>query len=341
MLGSLYGLSVGDALGGPYEFQRRGSDTPSREIEESDTFHTKDGKPLPKGSWTDDTSMALCLAESLREHNGFVWADAAEKWCAWRHRGYMSVVDECFDIGTSTLQGLILFEQLKSLSQPLPLVAPWFNDLPNKEGNGSIMRLAPFPVFFWNPSTPSELYDAAAQSSYVTHGVAAWVDGCILMSAFIVGFLRAPEEWSVKEKKEKILNKEYRLEDFLAAGVLSDSVTSSPLSERLTSTRMRPIHINETYKTKQVDEIRCSGVVGTLEAALWALWNTGTYEEGLLKPLPLGADVDTVGAVYGAIAGACYGLEAIPQRWMNNLHRKEVLDQVYSGLVDVCGPKSE
>ncbi|KAG8888487.1 hypothetical protein FRC00_000071 [Tulasnella sp. 408] len=161
------------------------------------------------------------------------------------------------------------------------------------------------------------------------------------MSAFIVGFLRAPEDWSAKEKKEKILNKDYRLEDFLAAGVASDSVTSAPLAERLTSTRMRPIHIDETYKTKPVDEIRCSGVVGTLEAALWALWNTETYEEGLLKLLPLGADVDTVGAVYGAIAGACYGLEAIPQRWMNNLHKKEVLDQVYGGLVDVCGPKSE
>ncbi|KAG8923075.1 hypothetical protein FRC01_013257 [Tulasnella sp. 417] len=339
MFGSLYGLSVGDALGGPYEFQRRGSYTPSGEMEESHTFFTKNGEPLPKGSWTDDTSMALCLAESLREHNGFVWADAAEKWCAWMDRGYLSVVDECFDIGNATAYGLYQFKQLKSLDQPLPPTAPRNNNQPNMGGNGSIMRLGPLPVFFWNTSTPSELYDTAAQSSYVTHGTAACVDGCLLMSGFMVGFLRAPEEWSAKEKKEKILNKDFRLEDYLAADT---AATSTSLSERLTSTQMRLVHVNETYKTKTVDEIRCSGfVVHTLEAALWALWHTETYEEGLLKLLPLGEDVDTVGAVYGAIAGACYGLEAIPPRWMNDLHKKEVLDQVYGGLVEVCGPKDE
>ncbi|KAG8946818.1 hypothetical protein FRC00_009399 [Tulasnella sp. 408] len=356
MLGSLYGLSVGDALGGPYEFQSRGSYKPSGDMEESHTFYTQDDKPLPKGSWTDDTSMALCLAESLREHNGFVWADAAEKWCAWMDRGYMSVVDECFDIGNATRQGLYQFKRLKSLGQPLPSTAPRVNNQPNMGGNGSIMRLGPLPVFFWNTPTPNELYDAAAQSSYVTHGTASCVDGCLLMSAFMVGFLRAPEEWSAKEKKEKIFNKDFRLEDYLAAATPADSsatpdsqsdpataaATSAPLSERLTSAQMRLVHVNETYKTKTVEEIRCSGfVVHTLEAALWSLWHTDTYEEGLLKLLPLGEDVDTVGAVYGAIAGACYGLDAIPQRWMNDLHKKEVLDQVYRGLVDVCGPKDK
>lgn len=355
MLGSLYGLSVGDALGGPYEFQRRGSYTPSTEMEESHTFYTDDGKPLPKGSWTDDTSMALCLAESLKEHNGFVWSDVAEKWCAWQERGYMSVVDECFDIGNATQQGLYQFKRLKSLGNPLPPNAPQVNNHPNMGGNGSIMRLAPLPVFFWNPSLPSELYDAATQSSYITHGTAACVDGCVLMSAIMVGFLRAPEEWSAKEKKEKILNKGFRLEDYLPVAAPTDSAapdsesdaaaataTGTPLSDRLTSSAIRLVHLQETYKTKTVDEIRCSGfVVHTLEAALWSLWHTETYEEGLLKLLPLGEDVDTVGAVYGAIAGACYGLEAIPQRWMNDLHKKEVLDQVYGGLVDVCGPKSE
>ncbi|KAG9043265.1 hypothetical protein FS837_009831 [Tulasnella sp. UAMH 9824] len=201
MLGSVYGLSVGDALGGPNEFQRRGTYTPSGEMEESDTFRTKVGKPLPKGSWTDDTSMALCLAESLRERKGFVWADAAEK------------------------------------------------------------------------------------------------------CAFIVGLLRAPAEWSVKEKKEKILNKDFSLEDYLAPPAPSNPVPSAALAERLTSTRMRPTHVDETYKTKMVDEIRCSeSVVHTLEAALWSLWQT---EEGLLNLLPLGEDVDTVGAGYGAMAGAC------------------------------------
>ncbi|KAG9015246.1 hypothetical protein FRB90_004866 [Tulasnella sp. 427] len=335
MLGSLYGLSVGDALGGPYEFKRRGSYSPSPDMKESHTFFTKDGQPLPKGSWTDDTSMALCLAESLRENNKFVWWDVADKWCAWKDRGYMSVVDECFDIGNATRQGLYQYKQLR---KPLPATSPKFNNQPNMAGNGSIMRLGPLPVFLWNVSDPEELYDTAAQSSYVTHSTATCIDGCLLMSAFIVAFLRAPEEWSTKEKKERILNKDFKLEDYLSQA--TSEGTARPISERLTSTQMRLVHISETYKIKPVDEIRCSGfVVHTLEAALWALWTTETYEEGLLKLLPLGEDVDTVGAVYGAIAGACYGLEAIPERWMNDLHKKEVLDRVYEGLIEVCGPK--
>ncbi|KAG9043263.1 hypothetical protein FS837_009829 [Tulasnella sp. UAMH 9824] len=340
MLGSLYGLSVGDALGGPYQFEHRGCYTPSGEMEEGRTWNTKDitddQKPLPKGSWMDDTSLALCLAESLRENNGFVWTDVADKWCAWKDdapSGYMSVIGEYFEIGSTTRQGLLEYTYRKSLSQPLPATAPRVNDQVHMVTNGPIMRIAPVPVFFWNPSTPSELYDAAAQSSYITHGAAACVDGCVLMSAFIVAFLRAPEERGVKEKKEKILNKDFRLEGYLAAS--SDSAASAPLSERLTSTKMRPVRVEKTYKTKTVDEIRCSGsAVHTLEAALWSLWHTETYEEGLLKLLPLGEDVDTVGAVYGSMAGACYGLETIPQRWLNDLNKKEVLDEVYGGLED-------
>lgn len=86
ILGSLYGLAVGDALGGPYEFNRRRNYKYTAEMEESETFHVND-EPLPAGTWTDDTSMALCLGQSLVENNGLDWKDAAAKWCDWYTKG--------------------------------------------------------------------------------------------------------------------------------------------------------------------------------------------------------------------------------------------------------------
>ena len=100
MLGSLYGLSVGDALGAPYEFKARGTYNITSEMEESYIFKYK-GNPLPAGTWTDDTSMALCLGKSLSEKGKLDWHDVASKWVRWYEDGYMSAIGYCFDIGSS------------------------------------------------------------------------------------------------------------------------------------------------------------------------------------------------------------------------------------------------
>jgi len=102
ILGSLYGLPVGDALGAPYEFRERGSYTVTSEMEESHIFKYK-GNPLPPGTWTDDTSMALCLGKSLSEKGQLDWHDVANKWVQWYKNGYMSAIGYCFDIGSSPL----------------------------------------------------------------------------------------------------------------------------------------------------------------------------------------------------------------------------------------------
>jgi hypothetical protein len=101
ILGSLYGLAVGDALGAPYEFTVRGKYTVTSEMEESHIFTYK-GNPLPAGTWTDDTSMALCLGKSLAEKGQLDWRDVANKWVQWYRNGYMSAIGYCFDIGLSS-----------------------------------------------------------------------------------------------------------------------------------------------------------------------------------------------------------------------------------------------
>ena len=111
ILGSLYGLSVGDALGAPYEFTARGKYTVTSEMEQSYIFTIK-GKPLPAGTWTDDTSMALCLGKSLSEKGRLDWRDVANKWVRWYQDGYMSVIGYCFDIGSSPSNSSVLIERL-------------------------------------------------------------------------------------------------------------------------------------------------------------------------------------------------------------------------------------
>ncbi|KAG8896956.1 Methionine aminopeptidase 2, partial [Tulasnella sp. 403] len=340
MLGSLYGMAVCDALGGPYEFSRRGSYTPTPEMTESHTFYYQ-GRPLPPGSWTDDTSMALALAVSLTEKNGLVWSDAAQRWVRWFNEGYMSVVDECFDIGLTTRSALTsIIEVMGSSTSPIPS-PPNLNQSPNQAGNGSIMRLAPIPVFYAS-SPAEELFEVARTSSYITHQTTSCLDACVLMSAMIVGFLRAPESWSVQQKKEVIMNKDFDLNDtteWTAAtpapspskeiiGAVDDDTPPPESRIPLTSQAIRHIHLYETYKSKTTDEIRTSGyVVHTFEAALWALWRAETFEEGALSLLPLGEDVDTVCCVYGQLAA---------------LQRKEeILDVVFRDLVDASLKNAE
>ncbi|KAG8875088.1 hypothetical protein FRB97_005398 [Tulasnella sp. 331] len=328
MLGSLYGGAVSDALGGPYEFQPRGSYTPSSDMQESYTF-MHNSKPLPAGSWTDDTSMMLCIAISIKEKKVFDWKDVARRFVRWYQEGYLSVVDQCFDIGNATQTALIQYLQLDVRKTAWP-DSPNCNSRANQAGNGSIMRLAPIPVFFHN-ATAATLYAEAAISSRITHSALTCVDGCTLMSAYIVGFLQAPEGWTVKEKKERVLNRSFGLQAHDDAG--GTVVVEIPLQSK----SFKEIHGQETYKSKTMAEIETSGfVVHTLEASLWALWKADTFEEGALLLLPMGGDVDTVCAVYGQIAGACFGYEAIPKRWIDALQRREeVLDPIFEGLVDV------
>src|SRR5215469_5994566 len=172
--GALLGLAAGDALGTTLEFSPPGTFKPITDMIGGGPFGLKPGQ------WTDDTSMALCLAESLIEQNGFDAKDQMDRYCSWYEQGHLSSTGRCFDIGNTVRNALETFRRTGD-----PFSGP---TSPDTAGNGSLMRLAPVPLFF--ASNPKQAIDYSGQSSRTTHGTKAAVDACRYFAALILGALR-------------------------------------------------------------------------------------------------------------------------------------------------------
>ena len=284
--GALLGLAVGDALGTTLEFKARGTFAPQTTIVGGGPFG------LTAGQWTDDTSMAMCLAESLVEH-GFDVHDQMRRYVRWWRDGHWSSTGRCFDIGSTTRQALSRFEETG---------VPFAGSLAvDAAGNGSLMRLAPVPLLY--AGDPAMAVQRAADSSRTTHGAAEAVDACRYFAHLIVGALADVE-------KTNLLAPRYVEEVERHSG--------TTLAPRIADVA------RGSFKSKSVAEIRASGyVVHTLEAALWAFHHTDSFREGALLAVNLGEDADTTGAVFGQIAGAYYGVDGIPAEWRDVVHRAD------------------
>ena len=181
-------------------------------------------------------------------------------------------------------------------------------------GNGSLMRLAPVPMYF--AGDPAEAIARSADSSRTTHGADEAVDACRYFAGLLVGALGGVD-------KATLLSAGYCPVDGLW--------TESPLAAKI-----REI-AHGSFKYKSSSEIRGGGyVVETLEAVLWAFHNSESFEEGALMVVNLGDDADTTGAIYGQIAGAHYGVEAIPRQWRERLTMSTritlMADDLYEGV---------
>lgn len=287
--GSLLGLAAGDALGTTVEFKPRGSFAPVETIVGGGPFG------LQPGEWTDDTSMALCLAESLVESGGFDPADQMERYRRWWRDGHLSSNGRCFDIGVTVSGALRRFEQTGE---------PFCGSTdPHTAGNGSIMRLAPVPVFYYRD--PALAVDMSAESSRTTHGAAEAVDGCRYLAALIVGALGGAS-------KEELLSDHYEP----AAGLWARGPLAPNIAEVASG----------SFKRREPPEIKGSGyVVRSLEAALWAFAKSDSFRQGALLAVNLGDDADTTGAVYGQLAGAYYGEGGIPEEWRALVAKRELI----------------
>lgn len=294
--GSLIGLAVGDALGVPLEFLSPGTFKPVEDMVGGGIFDLKPGE------WTDDTSTALCLAESLIERGGFDPLDQLKRYCRWYDEGYLSVNEICFDVGNTTREALHRF---KETGDPYP--GP---DHERSAGNGSIMRLAPIPLFYYR--NIEQAIEYAGLSSRTTHQHPLAIDACRYMAAIIIGALTG-------DSKEKILSSRYC--------PLPGYWSENPLEERIEEIA------RGSFKEKEPPEIRGSGfVVKSLEAALWAFHNSDNFKDGCLLAVNLGDDADTTGAVYGQIAGAYYGETGIPDKWINKLAKFDLISSMANKL---------
>lgn len=286
-IGAVLGLAVADAVGTTLEFKCPGTFAPISDMVGGGPFR------LEAGQWTDDTSMALCLAESLVECRGFDPADQMRRYTRWWREGHFSSTHRCFDIGNTTRAALEAFGETNN-----PFSGP---TSPRCAGNGSLMRLAPIPIYY--ADNPIEAIERAADSSRTTHGARTAVDACRLMAWLIVSALQAKE-------KETILSPDNEP----ASGYWA----THPLEPQIEDIRLG------SFRDREPPEIEGAGfVVKSLEAALWAFDRSASFREGCLLAVNLGNDADTTAAVYGQLAGAFYGYDGIPKSWRANLGRHQ------------------
>lgn len=295
-LGAMLGLAAGDALGTTLEFTTPGSFTPIADMVGGGPFHLK------AGEWTDDTSMALCLAESLLECGAFDPTDQLARYVRWKRTGHHSSTGRCFDVGGTVLAALARFERFGE---------PWSGGTdPYSAGNGSIMRLAPVPLFFAHD--PELAIANAALSSRTTHGHPEAIDACRYLAGLIVGALQG------KTKEELLLTRFSPL-----AGLWTELPLVAPIARVA----------NGSFLQEEPPVIRGDGyVTRSLEAALWAFARSTDFEDGALLAVNLGEDADTTGAVYGQLAGAYYGVDSIPKGWRAKLAKLEVLESFATRL---------
>lgn len=256
---------------------------------------------LKPGQWTDDTSMALCLAESLTQMDGFDARDQMERYCRWNREGYLSSTGRCFDIGGTVRAALEKFQRTGD-----PFAGP--TD-PRSAGNGCIMRLAPVPMFFYPDR--DKVVEMSGQSSRTTHGALECLEACRLLGAILCTALSGAE-------KQNIL-KEHGEESFQSERILSIA--------------------RGDYLAKERKQVRGTGyVVECLEAALWCFHKGANFEDAILRAANLGDDADTTAAVCGQLAGAYYGEGGIPSRWLDRLFMADRIRALADRLLDRRGP---
>lgn len=289
--GCLLGLACGDAVGTTVEFRSRGSFAPVTGMQGGGPFE------LNPGEWTDDTSMALCLAASLIHCRGFNAIDQMNRYCNWRSVGYMSSNGHCFDIGTTVSAALTRY-----LASGDPFAG---SPDPRSAGNGALMRLAPVAMFHAADADANAAWQQAGESTRTTHGALEAIECSRLFALQLRTALRG-------ESKAAIL-----------------SITPlEPLSEKVAALA------RGDYASKPRERIKGSGYcVESLEAALWCFAHTDTFEQAVLAAVNLGDDADTTAAICGQLAGAFYGVDAIPIAWREQLVMRGEIEQMADQLL--------
>lgn len=292
--GCLFGLAVGDALGASIEFMRPGTFTPIT------TYQSGVAHDLNAGEWTDDTSMALALADSLKD--GWDANDQLNKYVEWMNTGRYSVNGRCFDIGNTCRTALLNFIDFGDS-------ATSGVRLEGLSGNGCIMRLAPVPIKYadlfldrWR-----ELMVYGDKSSATTHASLQCRTASSWLTVVLAGLINGVD-------RDVVLNDSLYMLPSLHPNVMNV--------------------VKGSYREKNPPDIKGGGyVVDSLEAALWAFYKANNFREAVLAAVNLGDDADTTGAVCGQLAGAYWGYEGIPQEWRDGLAKSDYIQSILNGIM--------
>ncbi len=303
LLGGLWGAVVGDALGVPVEFTSREEvrRDPVTGMRGFGTFN------LPAGSWSDDSSLLLCTAESLTR--GFDLDDMAARFMRWEAEGHWTPHGEVFDIGNATRAAI------GRLRRGVP-PARAGGDGEGDNGNGSLMRILPVALSFQGAGV-DEMVRRAHDVSSLTHRHPRSLMACgiyCLAARHLLGGISPREACAgAADLARGIYGEEpFRTESRHFRRVCGGGIASLP---------------EET--------VRSSGyVVDTLEASLWCLLTTGSYREAVLRAVNLGDDTDTTACVTGGLAGLRYGMAGIPGEWIGTIARREEIQGLFERFVE-------
>lgn len=287
------GLAIGDALGVPVEFATR----PSLKRDPVTTMMGFGTWSQPPGTWSDDSSLTFCLAESLL--SGYDVNAIGQSFVRWMKEGYWGAHHKVFDVGGTTRVSIQRIFDGES-----PLYSGEFEE--DSNGNGSLMRIVPASIFFFQEDNPT-LWERMQEVSGITHRHFRSVFSCFFFSKIIAAIIQGHE----KRKAYDVARHE--------VARYADEIGINSVERKLFERTLNGSLVNETQ-----EKIYSGGyVLHTLEAAIWCFLNTDSYHEAVLKAVNLGGDTDTTGCVTGALAGLYYGSSEILDVWKSVTARQQ------------------
>ena len=298
--GAIFGHAIGDALGVPVEFCTK-DELEVKPVSDMEGHGTHD---VPAGTWSDDTSMVLATLDSLT--GTLDYKDIMNKFAQWLGEGRYTANGEVFDVGNSTRKAILLYAAGDISPTECGQNSEWDN------GNGSLMRMLPFVLYLYYRKLENPL-DIIADASRLTHSHERSIVGCGIYALILWEILCEKSHEAVYKGLSK------------ACEIYGDNEEFANYS--------RLFELD--FAALPVGKINSSGyIVDTLEAAVWCFLNSESYSECVLKAVNLGEDTDTVAAVAGGMAGALYGYNNLPSKWINKLARNEYIEQL---CIKACG----
>lgn len=295
----IFGVCIGDALGVPVEFKIRETlkRFPVETMQEFGSWNQ------PKGTWSDDSSLTLCIAEQLTK--GYDLEKIGESFVKWVKYGHWTAHGRLFDIGGTTRHSIARLMKGESARFS-------GNIFEEDNGNGSLMRTLPLAFYLKDEENIEKLYQTVKEVSSITHGHFRSVFACFIYVIFAIELIKGKDKKSAYQHTQKIALEFAEIQGFNPKEVqLFDKVLNNDISK---------YHENT---------ISSGGyVLHSLEASLWCFLNTESYAEAVLKAVNLGEDTDTTGAITGGIAGIYYGFEKIPEEWISALARKKDIEEL-------------
>lgn len=294
----LFGVAVGDALGVPVEFKSRQT-IAQKPVTDLTGFGTYN---LPAGTFSDDSSLAFCLAEALTQE--FSLQKIGDNFIAWLNQNYWTPRGNVFDVGIATSQAIRRLQRGCS-----PELAGGIDISDN--GNGSLMRILPLLVYIKDKELVDR-YQIAKQVSSITHGHIRSVIACFYYLEFARQIITGIDKFEIY--------KNLQTEIPAQLNSLSINPDEIKLFDRLLKANIYDLTEKEIFSSGYV--------LHTLEASIYCLLTSDNYKSATLKAVNLGEDTDTTGAVTGGLAGLLYGWETIPKSWLQQIARREDIDDL-------------